>query len=93
MSKRFASAASAVVLVSILVPQPSPAAPRFWTSLSVPAASFFERLEGWWGRLVNGPEDLQKNGIGMDPNGEPAPAPPTGTNQVTEPSPDGSGAG
>jgi hypothetical protein len=42
---------------------------------------------------VNGPEDLQKNGIGMDPNGEPAPAPPTGTNQVTEPSPDGSGAG
>ena len=91
MSKRFASAACAAVLLWILVPQPSQAAPRFWASLSAPAAGLFERLEGWWGRLVNSPEEWRKNGIGMDPTGEPAPNP--GTGQVTEPAPAGSDAG
>jgi hypothetical protein len=99
MSRKFIAAAVAVAFVLILVPRPSQAAPRVWTSLSAPAV--FEKIERWWNLVLTDAEPPssgdrvpagQKNGCGMDPNGQVTCDPGGGTNHATEPSSTGSGA-
>ena len=88
-NKRFFTAALVVTFLVMLVPAPSQAASWDRAPLSGPAASLFAKLQSWLGLLVNGPQRQdppqiqQKNGCGMDVNGNPLCQPGTGTNQVT----------
>lgn len=96
MNRKIIATALAVALLLILVPQPSQAAPRMWTSLSEPAVSLIAKIGRWWSLFLNGserppsPPAWQKQGCGMDPNGQVVCEPGTGTN-ATEPAPAHSG--
>jgi hypothetical protein len=86
-NKRIVSAALVVTFLLIFIPATSRAASRDRAPLSGPAASLFAKLESWLGLFVNGPQRStppqiqQKNGCGMDVNGNPLCQP--GTTQVT----------
>jgi hypothetical protein len=89
-NKQVFPAALAVTLLLILMPAPSRAASRSREPLSRPAASLLEKIERWLGLSLNGTENprptpvWEKQGCGMDPNGNPL-CPGT-TTQETEPS-------
>jgi hypothetical protein len=70
----------------ILAPAPSQAASRTWTLVPDPVAGLFSKLERLWDLIMAGPEPSpvwQKNGCGIDPNGDTLCGP--GTPQVTPP--------
>jgi hypothetical protein len=94
---------AAVIVVAfflILVPAPSQAASRTWTLFPDPAAGLLSKLERWWNLIVAGPERparpepspmRQKNGCGIDPNGDTLCGPGPGTTPVTSPVDSGAG--
>lgn len=94
LKHRVIGAAIIGVLLLMLVPVPSQAAPWTGEQLSGPASVFFTKIERWWSLLLNGLESpssperpaWQKNGCGMDPNGKPQCDPgPGGQGPTTAP--------
>ncbi len=92
--KKLSAAALVAAFLLILLPAPSRAASRVWTLFPEPSAGLFAKIERWWNHLLDGAEHTarpepsipgQKNGCGIDPNGEHVCGPGGGANAAAEP--------
>jgi hypothetical protein len=77
MSKQKLFAAAVVTaFLLILIPAPSQASSHNWMLLSEPVAGIFAKIERWWNSILKSPERQEpsrireKNGCGIDPNGQ-----------------------
>lgn len=66
----------AVVMILALCLLATPAMAQAGTWMETPGTStvftdLFEAFTAWWGSLLGADETLEKNGCGIDPNGQP----------------------